>query len=251
LGLDLGIAVWFRILPDSANWPGHAYIILRKDTGWDAGGGKSTMNTPPAIRCLFIDIGGVLLTNGWDHLIRKQAAIHFKLDWSEMEARHQLNFATYEEGKLSLEHYLSRTIFHEQRTFSLDQFQSFMFAQSHPFPDMIELLRTLKIQYGLKIVVVSNEARELNAYRIHKFKLDEFVDAFISSCFVHLRKPDEAIFQLALDIAQQPARQIVFIDNTPQFVLIAEKLGMNGIHHTDYTSTCTQLAAFGLRNTEA
>jgi HAD superfamily hydrolase (TIGR01509 family) len=207
------------------------------------------MNTPPVITCLFIDIGGVLLTNGWDHLTRKQAASHFKLDWAEMEERHQLNFAIYEEGRLSLDRYLSRTIFHEPRSFSVDQFQSFMFAQSQPFPDMIELLRSLKTQYGLKIVVVSNEARELNADRIRKFKLDEFVDAFISSCFVHLRKPDEAIFQLALDIAQQPARQIVFIDNTPQFVRIAEDLGMNGIHHTDYTSTCAQLAAFGLRNT--
>jgi putative hydrolase of the HAD superfamily len=208
------------------------------------------MNTPPAITCLFIDIGGVLLTNGWDHLTRKQAASHFKLDWEEMEERHQLNFAIYEEGRLSLDRYLSRTIFHQQRSFSVDQFQSFMFAQSHPFPDMIELFRSLKAQYGLKIVVVSNEARELNAYRIRKFKLDEFVDAFISSCFVHLRKPDEAIFQLALDIAQQPASQIVFIDNTPQFVRIAEDLGMNGIHHTDYTSTYSQLAAFGLQNTE-
>ena len=209
------------------------------------------MNKHPAITCLFIDIGGVLLTNGWDHLARKQAASHFKLDWGEMEERHQLNFAAYEEGKLTLDRYLNRTVFHEQRSFSVDQFQLFMFAQSHPFPDMIELLRTLKTQYGLKIVVVSNEARELNAYRIRKFKLDEFVDAFISSCFVHLRKPDEAIFQLALDIAQTPARQIAFIDNTPMFVEIAENLGMNGIHHTDYSSTCAQLAAFGLRNTEA
>ncbi|OAI15587.1 hydrolase [Methylomonas lenta] len=207
------------------------------------------MNTPPAITCLFIDIGGVLLTNGWDHITRKQAASHFKLDWEEMEERHQLNFAIYEEGRLSLDRYLSRTIFHEQRSFSVDQFQSFMFVQSHPFPDMIELFRSLKAQYGLKIVVVSNEARELNAYRIRKFKLDELVDAFISSCFIHLRKPDEAIFQLALDIAQQPASQIVFIDNTKMFVQIAENLGMNGIHHTDYTSTCVQLAAFGLRNT--
>ncbi|WP_305907101.1 HAD family hydrolase [Methylomarinum sp. Ch1-1] len=111
---------------------------------------------------------------------------------------------------------------------------------------MIELLRTLKAKYGLKIVVVSNEARELNAYRIQQFKLSDWVDAFISSCFVHLRKPDEVIFQLALDIVQQPARQVVFIDNTPMFVRIAEELGMNGIHHTDYTFTCAQLAAFGL-----
>ena len=96
--------------------------------------------------------------------------------------------------------------------------------------------------------MVSNEGRELNAYRIRKFKLDGFVDFFISSCFVHLRKPDADIFRLALDIAQAPARQVVFIENTPMFVQIAEGLGIRSILHTDYLSTCAKLALFGLQN---
>jgi len=111
---------------------------------------------------------------------------------------------------------------------------------------MIELVRKLKAKFGLKIIVLSNEAREVNAHRIHTFKLDEFVDAFISSCFVHLHKPDAAIFRMALDIAQTPARQIVYIENTPMFVQIAEGLGIRGILHTDYKSTCAKLASFGL-----
>ena len=108
----------------------------------------------------------------------------------------------------------------------------------------------LKGRYGLKIVVVSNEARELNAYRIQKFKLDRFVDSFISSCFVHVRKPDADIFRLALDIAQVPARQVVYIENTPMFVQIAEGLGIRSILHTDYGSTCAKLASFGLQMTK-
>ena len=198
------------------------------------------------ITTLFLDIGGVLLTDGWDHHARKWAATHFKLKWAEMEERHQLNFDTYEEGKLTLEEYLSRVIFHEKRPFSRAQFRRFMFEQSKPYPEMIELVRTLKAKYGLKIIVVSNEARELNAYRIRKFKLDRFVDAFISSCFVHLRKPDADMFRLALDIAQTPARQVVYIENTPMFVQIAEGLGIRSILHTDYRSTCAKLASFGL-----
>ena len=125
-----------------------------------------------------------------------------------------------------------------------------MFAQSKPYSEMIELVRKLKAKYGLKIAVVSNEARELNAYRIRKFKLDGFVDSFISSCFVHLRKPDADIFRLALDIAQAPARQIVYIENTPMFVQIAEGLGIRSILHTDYKSTCAKLASLGLQNDE-
>ena len=97
------------------------------------------------------------------------------------------------------------------------------------------------------ITVVSNEARELNAYRIQKFKLDGFVDTFISSCFVQLRKPDVAIFHLALDISLAPAQEIVYIENTPMFVQIVEGLGIRSILHTDYQSTCARLAALGLQ----
>jgi putative hydrolase of the HAD superfamily len=125
-----------------------------------------------------------------------------------------------------------------------------MFAQSKPYPDMIELVAQLKVRHGLKIAVVSNEGRELNAYRIRKFKLDRFVDSFISSCFVHVRKPDADIFRLALDIAQAPARQVLYIENTPMFVQIAEGLGIRSILHADYKSTCAKLASLGLQNAE-
>jgi len=202
------------------------------------------------ITTLFLDIGGVLLTNGWDHHARKRAAKNFKLGFAEMEDRHQLNFGTFEEGKLTLEEYLSRVIFCQKRTFTRAQFRRFMFAQSKPYPEMLELVAQLKARHGLKIAVVSNEARELNAYRIRKFKLARFVDFFISSCFVHLRKPDVDIFRLALDIAQVPARQIVYIENTPLFVQMAEGLGIRSILHTDYRSTCAKLVSFGLLNDE-
>jgi putative hydrolase of the HAD superfamily len=115
---------------------------------------------------------------------------------------------------------------------------------------MIELVHRLKTQYGLKIVVVSNEGRELNEYRIHKFKLDEFVDYFISSCFVRLRKPDADIFRVALDIVRIPANQVVYIENTPMFVQTAEGLGIRSILHAGYKSTCAKLASFGLEVVE-
>jgi FMN phosphatase YigB (HAD superfamily) len=208
------------------------------------------MKKATKITCVFLDIGGVLLNNGWDHHARKRAATNFKLNLAEMEARHSLNFDTYEEGKLALKEYLDRVVFYQKRPFTRAQFRHFMFAQSKSYPEMLELAARLKVRYGLKIVVVSNEGRELNAYRIQKFKLDGFVDAFISSCFVHLRKPDVDIFRLALDIAQTPARQVVYIENTPMFVHIAEDLGIRSILHTDYRSTCAKLASFGLEVAE-
>ena len=204
------------------------------------------MKKATAITCLFLDIGGVLLTDGFDHDARRRAAANFKFDLAEMEERHHLTFDPYEEGKLTLEEYLSRVVFYQKRSFTRAQFRRFLFAQSKPYLEMIDLMCKLKAQYGLKIVVVSNEARELNAYRIGKFKLGAFVDAFISSCYVHLRKPDADIFRLALDVAQVPARHVLFIDNTPMFVQIAESLGIRSIRHTDFTSTREKLASLGL-----
>jgi putative hydrolase of the HAD superfamily len=198
------------------------------------------------ITCLFLDIGEVLLTDGWDHHARRRAAKCFGLKWSEMEDRHDEVFAVYEEGKLTLEEYLGRVIFNQKRSFSRAAFQRFMFAQSKPYPEMIALAVELKARHRLKIFVVSNEARELNAFRIRKFRLDGFVDAFVSSCYVHIRKPDVDIFRLALDIAQVPPGQVVFIDNTPMFVEIAEKLGMRGIVHTNCKSTRAKLSELGL-----
>ncbi len=202
------------------------------------------------ITTLFLDIGGVLLSDGWDRHARKRAATNFKLELAEMEDRHHLTFDTYEEGKLSLEEYLGRVVFYQKRPFTRAQFRRFMLAQSKPYPEMIELIRRIKVRYGLKIAVVSNEARELNSHRIRKFKLGGFVDFFISSCFVHLRKPDVDIFRLALDIAQVPVDQVVYIENAPMFVQVAEGLGIRSILHTDYSSTCANLASFGLQNDE-
>jgi putative hydrolase of the HAD superfamily len=208
------------------------------------------MNRATPITTLFLDVGGVLLTNGWGHQSRALAAKAFDLNLDEMEDRHHLTFDTYEVGKLTLEEYLSRTVFYEERPFTQDQFREFMFAQTQAYPEMIELVRNLKAQHELRIATVNNEARELNSHRIQTFKLEEFVDFFVSSCFVHFRKPDADIFRLALDIAQVPAEQVVYIDDQPMFVQIAEGLGIRSIRHTDYQSTRAQLASFGLKHDE-
>ena len=209
------------------------------------------MKKATAITCVFLDIGGVLLTDGRDHHARKRAAMNFKLKWAETEARHHLTFEIYEEGKLTLDEYLDLVVFHQKRPFSRAEFRRFMFAQSKPYTRMIELVAQLKVRHGLKTAAVSNEGRELNAYRIRKFKLDGIVDSFISSSFVHVRKPDTDIFRLALDIAQTPARHVLYIENTPMFVQVAEGLGIRSILHTDYRSTCAKLNSFGLQNDEA
>jgi len=204
------------------------------------------MSNNSSITTLFLDIGGVLLTNGWDHNMRQKAAETFGLDYGEMNERHHLTFDTYEEGKLSLYDYLKRVIFYEGRPFSVEEFKAFMFEQSQPYQEMIDLVCRLKERYGLKIAAISNEGRELTVYRIQKFDLGSFIDFFISSCFVHYRKPDEDIYRIALDIAQVPPEQVVYIEDRPMFVEVAQGHGIQGIIHKDYESTRPTLAGFGL-----
>lgn len=198
------------------------------------------------IKALFLDVGGVLLTDGWDHRARRRAAAAFELELAPMEERHQLIFETFEAGSVTLDDYLRLVVFWEARPFTRAQFRRFMFAQSHPHKDMLDLVGALRARHRLKVVVVSNEARELNQHRIRAFRLGGIVDTFVSSCFVHIRKPDAEIFRIALDVAQTPPRQVLYVDNTPMFVSVAERLGIRSVLHTSYRSTKATLESFGL-----
>lgn len=203
------------------------------------------MKSKDTITTLFTDIGGVLLTNGWDHIARRHAVEHFKLSIDEIDERHHLTFDTYEVGKLSLDDYLQRVVFYTDRKFSIEDFRQFMFDQSQPLDGMVDLLANLKRREDLKVVAVSNEGRELTDHRIGTFHLDSLIDFFVSSCFVHIRKPDPDIYRLALDVSQSSPEQVVYIDDRPMFVEIADSLGIHAIHHTGLEATRRQLASLG------
>ncbi|HKJ93426.1 MAG TPA: hypothetical protein VJ957_09665, partial [Longimicrobiales bacterium] len=135
----------------------------------------------PSVTALFLDVGGVLLTNGWDRHARARAAERFGLEAAEMEERHNLTFDTYEEGKLTLNQYLDRVVFHTRREFTPESFRTFMFAHSQAHEGMLALARELKSRYDLRLVAVSNEGRELTEHRIRTFELDELFDCFVAS----------------------------------------------------------------------
>lgn len=207
------------------------------------------MQSKTSITTLFLDIGEVLLTNGWAHKSRLLAAEKFNLDFNAFDTRHAIAFETYELGKLTMDGYLDIAVFYERRDFTKDEFRQFMFAQSKPYPEMIELIKRLKKRYGLKIIAVSNEARELNTYRIQQFELAGFIDFFVSSTYVHMRKPDMDIYKLALDMAQVQPAEVICIDDMSVFVTVAESLGINGICHINYKTTCKKLQSFGFETT--
>lgn len=188
-------------------------------------------------KTLFTDLGGVLLTNGWDRKARHLAATQFGLDAEDVDERHHLTFDTYEIGRLSLDDYLNRTVFNCPREFSREDFRSFMFAQSQPIPEMLELVAELKAKYRMQVVAISNEGRELAQHRIDKYKLRDLIDAFFVSGFLHMRKPDVGIFQFALDAIQCPLQHSMYMDDRKLFVEVAGTLGLPAFQHTEVAST--------------
>jgi putative hydrolase of the HAD superfamily len=205
------------------------------------------MKKAAEIKGLFLDIGGVLLSNGWDHEARKRASVAFKLDPAELEDRNHLVAGVYEEGKLTIEDYINAVVFNKKRPFTRERFRAFMFEQSEMYPEMLALVARIKARHRLKVAVVSNESRELNAHRVKLAGLDRIVDVFVSSCYVGMRKPDPDIYRLALDLVQLEPRQVLYVENTQLFVMAAANLGIRGILHTGAASTRAELAAYGLK----
>lgn len=183
------------------------------------------------IRAIFWDVGGVLLTNAWDHTQRVQALKHFQMeeDEEEFHNRHEMVVSSFERGKITLDEYLDRTVFFRPRPFTREGFRGYMFSLSQPFPDVLQCAQSLSNSGKYFMGTINNESRELNYYRIDKFGLQNTFRVFISSCFVGLRKPESGIYRLALEVTQIPAAECCFIDDRALNLECAAKLGMHTI----------------------
>ncbi|EHQ30711.1 HAD family hydrolase [Mucilaginibacter paludis] len=189
------------------------------------------------VKVLFFDVGGILLSNGWGHESRKVAAEKFGLDYEEVNTLHNFIFNVYEIGSITLDDYLDTVIFTQPRDFTRVDFKKFIYEQSVELPDMLAWLKSWKKDCGFRIISINNEGKELNDYRVEKFKLHECFDAFISSCEVKMRKPDPGIFKLAMGIAQVSEKQCVYFDDRIMFVTTAQKLGIQAYQHTSFEKT--------------
>ena len=197
-----------------------------------------------ALKVIFLDIGGVLLSNGWGHESRQRAAQAFKLDYAEMEALHHFIFNIYEINSINLNEYLDRVVFNHSRNFTKEEFKAFMFAESTELPDMLQWLKGWKQHCGFRIFSINNEGRELNDFRIKKFGLHQCFDGFFSSCEVGMRKPDPGIFRLALGIAHVSPEECIYFDDRPMLVHAAQQLGIQSFHHQSFLMTREILEGF-------
>ncbi|CRX38267.1 HAD-IA family hydrolase [Estrella lausannensis] len=196
------------------------------------------------MKTLLLDIGGVVLTNAWDTAQRKIAADAFKLDWDQLALRHDLFYPAHEEGKIGLDAYLNSVIFHTERTFSREEFVDFMRSLSQPLEGMIPLFTEVKKTRNVRIVFLSNEGRDLANYRLSHYKLTELGDFFLISSFVGVRKPNPAIYQMAKELTQVPAEDMLYIDDRENLVNAATLLGIPSYRHESFVETKKRLDQF-------
>ena len=198
------------------------------------------------IRAIFWDLGGVLLSNAWDHHERQEAFARFSLDSAEFEKRHEPIVASFETGEITLDLYLEETVFYSKRPFTREDFKKFMYSCSRPIPDALSLARHLASSRTLRMATINNESRELNEFRIEQFELRGMFDFFVSSCFVKLRKPDPAIYRLALDLIQRLPDECCFIDDRAENIVPAQKLGMHAIQMKSADQLREELGKLGV-----
>jgi putative hydrolase of the HAD superfamily len=200
----------------------------------------------PDVTAVFWDVGGVILSNGWDRAARAAAARKFGLDWEELQDRHELASPAFETGKITLDTYLERIVFYRKRAFTRDEFTQFMFAQSEEFPESRAVLSGVAAAGRYLLATINNEALELNEQRIKRFQLRRDFKAFFSSCFVGVRKPDEGIYKIALEVTQRQPEECLFIDDRELNLECARQLRMRTIHYQDAVQLRRDLEANGV-----
>jgi putative hydrolase of the HAD superfamily len=205
---------------------------------------------PPRPTHVFFDIGGVLGTNGWDSEQRAAAAELYDLG-SEFEPRHREIVGDWELGRLSADEYLDIAVFYEPRPFSRTDFLACMQEQSRPYAGSIDLARRLAREERVRLFTLNNESAELNQYRIEKFGLRDIFDAFLSSCWLGVRKPTPRIYTVALAVAQAPPERSLFIDDRPQNLAPAAARGMQTILYENPNQLASALRDSGLLAGEA
>jgi putative hydrolase of the HAD superfamily len=200
----------------------------------------------PEISTIFFDIGGVILTNGWDRDARREAAQAFRLDWEDFQDRHDLSFPAFDAGQITLNQYLDRTLFYRPRSFTREEFTAFMFAQSKEYPDTRAILSALARTGKYLIGAINNEPLELNQYRIEAFQLRHDLQVFFSSCYLNARKPEETIYRIALEVTQRAPESCVFIDDRALNLENPRRLGMNVVHHQNAPQLRKDLQSLGI-----
>ncbi|HEX3663404.1 MAG TPA: HAD family phosphatase [Acidobacteriaceae bacterium] len=199
------------------------------------------------ISTMLWDVGGVLLTNAWDHQQRDAVVARFGLDRADFELRHAELAEPWERDEVGIEEYLRRTVFFQPRAFSQSEFLDAIRAQSTVLSDgALGIVRQLAASEEYVLATVNNESRAMNEFRLKKFGLSQVFSAFFTSCYLSVRKPDLRLYRIALDVLQCDPEDVVFIDDRPENVAAAASLGIHGIRYEGSAQLADELMRLGI-----
>lgn len=197
------------------------------------------------VTTVFFDVGGVLLTNGWDRHSRRATIDAFELDWEEFRDRHDFVAHDFEIGRMDLDQYLRRTVFYRERRFPPEEFVALMKAQSAELPGSLDVVAELSAA-GITLATLNNESRELNEHRIEKFGLQRYFTVFLSSCYLGVKKPEAAIYRLAFQLTQRRPEECLFVDDRSLNLECALDEGLGGIRFESAEQLRAEFVSLGV-----
>ncbi len=204
------------------------------------------MSDRPSITTIFFDIGDVLVEvnerGGMAEIVRLTGLAP---EWlgSRMAGK---NLYALERGEITLRDYHAAAFKDAgaDPPITYDRFEQFwtgLLMDPTPVTDLLPALRK-----QARVFFLSNSNQVHIDYLRENYPFMALADGVISSHEVGHRKPDREIVRLALDRADIPAEQALFIDDKPENVAAARELGIHAHHYTGLPGLVGFLSGCGL-----
>lgn len=105
--------------------------------------------------------------------------------------------------------------------------------------DLAEFISSLRPQY--KTAILSNAGSDARSNFSLAYKIDRLVDEIIISAEEKIAKPDERIYQIALERLQVAPDEAIFLDDLLPNVEAARKMGIQAVQFQETTQAISDL----------
>ncbi|HQY90379.1 HAD family phosphatase [Caldilinea sp.] len=193
------------------------------------------------MQAILFDIGNVLV---WYHHSRtlEAVALLYGVDPARVSALYAKISQAFGLGEITPEQV--RALLNEQfdADVSLEQFEQAFSAGITRNEDALSYAAGLQVDGELLIGAISNtNASHVAWLDVHIPELKQF-ELVIMSNEVGLLKPNPDIFELALELLNLSAGQVLYIDDSAENVATAHQLGMKSFTHIDWEQTRARIA---------
>ena len=206
------------------------------------------------VRCVVSDFGGVL-TSPLAHAfaaVQAQDGVPLEALGRAMAdatvARGENPLFPLERGEMTEREFLTivgqELTKHVGRPVEMSGFGERYFAELHPNTPMIEHLRALRDERGVRLALLTNNVREWEErWKAMIPGVEELFEVIVDSAFVGMRKPDPRIYHLTCERLRLEPRECAFLDDIELNVTAAREVGMHAVHFRDTDQAIADLEA--------